>query len=69
MLEHVGKADVLHCVVGGMDLVVCKAHLAFYDKGAWVASVSGTGMVTASVTTLGEDGGYITVFCNDLLDK
>ena len=51
MLEHVLDADVLHCVVGRVDVGVAVVVVRLEDEGRRVAVASGGRVVGASVAT------------------
>lgn len=66
MLKHVVKRQVLDGVISGVDVRVRVGELGLDDKGRWVASLGGRGVIRASIATLGLDPRDVAVLFKGL---
>ena len=69
MLQHMLKAQVLQLVLSSVNLLVTVLKAALDDECTRVPSLACTGVIGASITTLGLDIWNIAVSGDDLLDE
>ena len=69
VLQHMLKAQVLQLVLGSVNFLVAVLEAALDDERTWVTSLACTGVIGASITTLGLDIWNIAVSGDDLLDE
>ena len=69
VLEHVVKGEVGDDIVGGMNVVIAVLKGRLDDKGGWVASLGGRGVVRACVAALSLDKRDATVLLTKFVSR
>lgn len=69
MLQHMIKAQVLQLVLCRVNLLVRIFEVTLNDKGTRISSFTGTGVIGAGVTALGQDVGDIAISSDDFLNE
>ena len=61
MLKHMGEAESIDGIVGGMDKMVRVGEIGLDDESGWITGLGGGGVIGTGVAATGEDVGDITI--------
>ena len=61
MLKHMGKAESIDGIEGGMDIVVGVGKIRLDDESGWITGLGGGSVIGTGVPATGKNVGDITI--------